>query len=283
MRILVLGANGMLGHVVCRVMSEKPQYIVTGTVRDRMAPNALASGAVRIMPGVTVEDPDAIRRVFEAVQPEAVVNCIGLVKQLAAAADPLQVIPINALLPHRLAALCQSAGVRLVHISTDCVFSGHKGNYTEADVPDPVDLYGRSKLLGEVDYPHTITLRTSIIGPELGGQRGIVGWFLSQQTPVKGFRRAIFSGLPTVELANLICSVVLPRHHLHGLFHVASSPISKFDLLGLISAAYGKTNQIIPDDELIVDRSLCGQRFAEASGYVSPPWPDLVRKMREFG
>jgi dTDP-4-dehydrorhamnose reductase len=219
---------------------------------------------------------------FAKVKPHVVINCIGLIKQLAEADDPLSAIPINALLPHRLARLCDVAGARLVHMSTDCVFAGTKGMYTEADMSDAKDLYGRSKYLGEVDYPHAITLRTSIIGHELSGAHSLVGWFLAQQGSVRGFRRAIFSGLPTVELARVIRDHVIPHPELRGLYHVSAEPINKFDLLTLVARAYGKTIDITPDDKLAIDRSLDSSRFRQATGYQPEPWPELVRRMREF-
>jgi dTDP-4-dehydrorhamnose reductase len=274
----------MLGHTMFRVLLDDPAHDVTGTVRGDDAARRLGTDAAkRLVTGVDVEQPDALIRVFAAARPQAVINCIGLVKQLAVARDPLRTLPINAVLPHRLAALCQATGARLIHIGTDCVFSGKTGNYGETDIPDADDLYGRSKLLGEVDYPHAVTLRTSIIGPELNGNQGLLGWFLSQDGPVQGFRRAIFSGLPTVELAGVIRDRVLPRPELRGLYHVASSPINKFELLRLIAAAYGRTNDIRPDDELVIDRSLNGRRFEEITAYAAPAWPVLVRRMHDFG
>jgi dTDP-4-dehydrorhamnose reductase len=170
----------------------------------------------------------------------------------------------------------------LVHVSTDCVFSGAKGHYLETDFPDAYDLYGRSKLLGEVDYPHAITLRTSIIGHELSGNRSLIGWFLAQQGSVKGFARAVFSGLPTVELARVVRDCVLPRPALRGLYHVAAQPINKCDLLKLVAATYGKTIKIVPSEDLVIDRSLNADRFRVATGYVAPPWPDLIQRMFEF-
>jgi dTDP-4-dehydrorhamnose reductase len=216
------------------------------------------------------------------VRPSVVVNCIGLVKQLAQADDPLSALPINALLPHRLARLCGLVGARFVHISTDCVFNGRKGSYLESDPSDAEDLYGRSKYLGEVAYPHSITLRTSIIGHELSSAHGLVGWFLAQEGTVKGYRKAIFSGLPTVELSRIVRDVVLPQPELSGLYHVAAEPIAKYDLLQLVRDAYGKTIAIEPDDGVSIDRSLNAERFRKATGYVAPPWPELVERMRDF-
>ncbi|WP_454866419.1 dTDP-4-dehydrorhamnose reductase family protein [Pseudomonas umsongensis] len=283
MRVMVLGVSGMLGNAVYRVLSNNLDLSVFGSARGEGARKFFSESlAEQIIPGVDVEDQDSLVKAFGAVRPDVVVNCVGLVKQLADANDPLQAVPINTLLPHRLAALCKVAGARLIHISTDCVFSGEKGGYVESDFPDAYDLYGRSKLLGEVDYPHAITLRTSIIGRELTGHRSLVGWFLAQQGAVQGFKRAIFSGLPTMELARVISEFVLPRPELHGLYHVASKPINKFDLLTLVANVYGKDTKIVPSDKLIIDRSLNADRFREATGYVAPEWPVLVKYMHDF-
>lgn len=283
MKVMILGVTGMLGNAMFRVLSERADLAVYGAARSNSARQHFSDNlSGRIIVGTDVENNDSLVRAFAAVRPDVVVNCVGLVKQLADANDPLQAVPINTLLPHRLAALCQATGARLVHISTDCVFSGAKGNYLETDFPDAYDLYGRSKLLGEVDYPHAITLRTSIIGNELSGHRSLVNWFLAQQGAVKGFTRAIFSGLPTVELATVVRDVVLPRKELHGLYHVSAKPINKFDLLQMLAQAYGKNIEINPSEELVIDRSLNSDRFKEATGYAPPEWPTLIQRMCEF-
>ena len=220
--------------------------------------------------------------VFTRVQPEVVINCVGLIKQLSDAKNPLTALPINAMLPHRLARLCELGGVRLIHVSTDCVFSGRKGLYLESDLSDAEDLYGKSKYIGELhELPHAITLRTSIIGHELNSNYALVDWFLSQHGGVKGFTKAIFSGLPTVELARVMKDFVIPHPKLNGLYHVAAEPIDKFRLLSLVAAQYGKLIEIRPDDALVIDRSLDGARFREATGYVAPDWPELVRRMHQ--
>jgi dTDP-4-dehydrorhamnose reductase len=283
MNVLIIGASGMLGNAMFRTFAADARFSVTGTVRNissrRWFEESLQE---RILPGVEVEQADSLAAAFRAVKPALVINCVGVVKQLAAADDPLITLPINALLPHRLAALCDIAGARLVQISTDCVFSGAKGGYVESDFPDADDLYGRSKLLGEVDYPHAITLRTSIIGHELGGARSLVNWFLAQQGPVKGFTKAIFSGLPTVVLAELVRDVIVARPELHGLYHVAAAPIAKYDLLQLVAEVYGKQIDIVPSDALVIDRSLDAGRFHAATGYTAPAWPALIARMRQF-
>lgn len=284
MRILVLGATGMLGNAVMRLLAQCPAHQIFGSVRTTGALHLLHKDLhPNVIGGVDVENIDSLTRLFAVVHPDVVINCIGLVKQLAEADDPLAAIPINALLPHRLARLCEVAGARLVHISTDCVFSGAKGMYTESDASDAKDLYGRSKFLGEVDYPHAITLRTSIIGHELNGARSLVGWFLAQEGSVMGFKRAIFSGLPTVEIARVIRDYVIPYPELRGLYHVSAEPITKFDLLTLVAQTYGKTIDIKADEQLVIDRSLDSTRFRQATGFMPQSWPELLLTMREFG
>jgi dTDP-4-dehydrorhamnose reductase len=283
MRILVLGASGMLGNAMMRVLSESPALEVFGTVRSSGAGRFFAPDiAERLLPGVDVEQHDALVKLFARVRPDAVVNCIGLVKQLADAEDPLVALPLNAMLPHRLARLCELAGARLVHMSTDCVFSGRQGGYRESDAPDAEDVYGRSKLLGEVAYPHAITLRTSIIGHELQSAHGLVGWFLSQEKQCKGYTKAIFSGFPTAVLAQIVRDVVLPRADLSGVYHVAAQPISKYDLLKLVADVYGKEIEIVPSEQVAIDRSLNADRFREATGYVAPDWPQLIETMHTY-
>lgn len=282
-RILVLGASGMLGNAVLSLFAQSTGYQTFGSVRSmnamRLLPQKLQQ---HIVTGVDVENSDSLHHLFARVRPNFVINCIGLVKQLAIADSPLSALPINAMLPHRLAQICEIAGARLIHMSTDCVFSGDKGMYIETDVADATDLYGRSKHMGEVDYPNAITLRTSIIGHELDGARSLIGWFLSQQGSTKGFRRAIFSGLPTFEIARIIRDFVIPHPELRGLYHVSAEPINKYELLSLVAQTYQKHIEIIPDDSFTIDRSLNSERFRLATAYTPPEWPTLIKQMFEF-
>jgi dTDP-4-dehydrorhamnose reductase len=284
MRVLVLGATGMLGNAVLRLFADSPGFDVYGSARSNSGVRLLRGDLqARVKVGVDVENADSLARLFDVVRPNAVINCVGLVKQLAEADDPLAALPVNALLPHRLSRMCSLVGARLVHLSTDCVFAGNRGNYHEHDAPDAQDLYGRSKLLGEVvGAAHTITLRTSIIGHELSTEHGLVNWFLAQSGPVNGYRRAVFSGLPTVEVARIIRDYVLPNKQLNGLYQVSAAPIDKLSLLQLVATEYGRTTKIVPDDRVVIDRSLDSTRFRQTTGYIPPTWSELIQRMQAF-
>jgi len=283
MRVLVLGASGMLGSAVFRAFDGYALHEVWGLVRNEsFLPYFSSAQRRRLVTGVDVLDDAALSAAFARVRPTVVINCIGLIKQKDHAQDPLVVLPINAMLPHRLSALCAPHNVRLLHISTDCVFSGRKGMYTEADPSDAEDLYGKSKYIGEVrDGAHAVTLRTSIVGRELNSSRALVDWFLAQQGSVHGFSRSIFSGVTAIELARVMRDVVLPNPGLYGLYHVSAAPISKFDLLKLVAAQYRKTIEILPDDTQVIDRSLDSSRFLQATAYRAPSWESMVRVMHE--
>jgi dTDP-4-dehydrorhamnose reductase len=282
-KVLVLGASGMLGHTVLRYLAQSPGFSVVGSVRSERARELLPEelrGQIVCAPSV---ETDCLVQLLDRVRPKVVVNCVGVVKQLAEADDPLAAIPVNSLLPHRLLRVCKLAGARVVHFSTDCVFSGAKGMYREVDSADATDLYGRSKLLGELNDTMALTLRLSVIGPELDGTHGLLGWFLSQRGHTRGFRRAIFSGVTTVELARVLRDFVLPRPELRGVLHLAADPISKYELLTLIARIYGVAIDIEPDDKLVIDRSLDSRLFRQLTGYVAPSWPELISVMRQFG
>lgn len=281
-RVLILGASGMLGNAAMRVFTAEPGYEVCGTVRSSAAISHF-SGPLRerIIAGIEAENADHLLEAVARFRPDTILNCIGVIKQFAASSDPLVALPLNAILPHRLARLCQAVGARLVHISTDCVFDGRRGDYREGDVADATDLYGRSKLLGEVDYPNAITLRTSIVGHELTGNHALLDWFLSQENAVNGFVKAIFSGLTTVELSRVVARHVVPRPELRGLYHLSADPISKHDLLSLVADVYGKNIDIVPCETPVIDRSLSSEKFRAATGYTPPNWRTLVRTLKE--
>lgn len=281
-KILILGGTGMLGHLLLRYLSVFPEYDVFATARSLpgIRKHFPADLLARFHPGsVDANYFDSFIRALASIQPDIVINCIGIIKQLPLADDPLTAITVNALLPHRISLISRTAGARVIHVSTDCVFNGVKGMYTENDQSNAEDLYGRTKFLGEVRYPHCVTLRTSIIGHELKGRYGLIEWFLAQSQKVRGFRKAIYSGFPTIELARIIRDYVLPKPELSGVYHVASEPISKYDLLKLVAARYNKAIEIDPYDDFVQDRSLDSTVFRSATGYRPPSWDNLVEMM----
>jgi dTDP-4-dehydrorhamnose reductase len=283
MRVLLLGASGMIGSTVLRVLSESKDFEVYGSIRDEGVRQFFSESVCKhLIAGIDVVNSDVLVRVLDLVQPAVVINCAGLTRHRPEVEDPLVAIPINTLMPHRLAGLCKLIGARLVHVSTDCVFSGEKGSYIETDFADARDVYGKSKAMGEVTSPHTVTLRTSTIGHEFQTKYGLLEWFLSREGRCKGYNRAIFSGLPTVVFAAVLRDVVIPRPELSGLYHVAAQAIDKFDLLNRIAKVYGKQIEIEPDDRLAIDRSLNGERFRNATGYVAPEWDSLINMMHEY-
>ena len=286
MRILVLGGAGMLGHKMFQVARARfPDTWCTlrGTRSDpSLAPIAADLADGRIAERLDAMDWTAVEAVLQDIRPRVVVNCIGIVKQRSDASAAIPSITINSLLPHRLAAALAAWGGRLVHISTDCVFSGRAGHYTEADQSDAEDLYGRSKFLGEVAEPNALTLRTSMIGRELRQRRSLLEWVLQQNgRTIRGFRRALYSGLTTNELAAVVLRVIEHHPALSGVYQVTGHTISKYDLLRLIVDVLGLDIRVEPDDEFVCDRSMVGEKFRAATGYVSPPWPALLRAVSD--
>lgn len=279
--VLILGGTGMLGHVLFRRLSLNPDLIVHATARSLsgIENSFSAESRTRIRTDVNANNFDEVIRALAAIQPDVVINCIGLIKQLPLASDPLASITVNAQLPHRITMICRAAKARMIHISTDCVFDGKKGGYTENDPPNADDLYGQTKMLGEVSYPHSVTLRSSIIGHELKARFGLIEWFLSQREPVRGYTKAIYSGFTTVEMARIISDFVLPNPKLSGIYNLSSAPISKHDLLQLVARRYRKNIEIRPYDGFVIDRSLDSTLFRTQTGYAPPSWDKLVEEM----
>ncbi len=282
MRVLILGASGMLGHKLWQVCRNR--FETWGTVRSSYQEYARYGffDPERLLGGVDASEFDTVLRAFETAQPNVVINAIGIIKQLSTSKDPIVSITVNSVFPHRLAQLCKSTSTRLIHMSTDCVFSGRKGMYTEDDIPDADDLYGRSKLLGELSGPDCLTLRTSIVGRELQTTHSLVEWFLSNHgRSVRGYTNAIFSGFPSLTLANIIADIINREPDLSGLYHVSSEPISKYQLLCLLRDTWRIPIEIEPFPGVCVDRSLDSSRFRAATGYVPPLWPEMVQAMAD--
>jgi len=283
MRILILGVTGMLGHTLFKILNQSSAHEIHGTYRSINSNIPLCyKNNKNLTAGVNVLDIDLIKNLMNNCKPNVVINCVGLIKQLDAIDDPLVAIPINSLFPHQLYNICEGLNTRLIHISTDCVFSGRHGGYRESDNPDPSDLYGKSKLLGEINNKNAVTIRTSIIGHELNAKLSLLEWFLCQKIMVKGYAKAFFSGLPTVELSRVIIDKILPKSDIAGLYHLASHKISKFELLKIIANVYQKEIDIIEDSSLVIDRSLNSDMFNSTFKYQPPSWSKLVQDMYEF-
>lgn len=279
LRVLILGGGGMLGHRLLSHLQVRHSVKVT-LRRDRRAYEGVGLfDASNTYDGVDVSSTDRMLEIVSDFRPEAIVNAVGLVKQRPIAHESIPSLEVNALLPHRLALVAASAGARFLHFSTDCVFSGRGGNYSEADMPDPEDLYGRTKLLGEVAQAHCLTLRSSLIGQELDRKSSLVEWFLAQKGPVLGYRRTVFSGFTTIEIARIVEMLLTKHPDAHGVWHVSSEPIDKFSLLGLVKKHYRLGTEIVPDDEVRCNRSLDSSRFRERFDYSPPSWDAMIAEM----
>lgn len=280
MRILVLGGDGMLGHQLYSHL--QPRHEVRVTLRQDLAayqgdPLFQAETAYA---GTDVRSTERLLEVLADFRPDAVVNCVGIVKQRPTAKESIPSLEINALLPHRLSVICKGIGSRLIHLSTDCVFSGRKGNYLESDLSDAEDLYGKTKYLGEVHDDHCITLRTSIIGRELARNKSLLEWFLAQRGKVKGFTRAIYTGFTTIEMSRIIEDILMNHPGKGGVYQVSSDPINKYDLLLLFREKLGHELEITPDDSFVCDRSLDSARFRKEFDYIPPTWEAMISELR---
>ncbi|MBO56260.1 MAG: NAD(P)-dependent oxidoreductase [Verrucomicrobiales bacterium] len=282
MRLLILGGSGMLGHQLWR--SLHAQHDIWVTLRRPtadFAPYHLFDEAKSIQVD-DITDDATLGQALAQAKPDAVINCVGLIKQRDEASDEALTVRVNAEFPHRLAKRCGETGARLIHFSTDCVFAGTRGNYTEDDPADATDLYGQSKHRGEVTGPQCVSLRTSVIGHELGTNLALLDWFISQRSQtINGFKKAIYSGFTTLEMARIVERILTQHAALSGLWHVASEPISKFDLLQLCREKLGWEGIIEPNDEFVCDRSLNGDRFNEATGYKPPGWQAMISELAQ--
>lgn len=282
MRILIIGATGMLGSMLLRVYAKETDWMVLATARTSALPLGLTHLEKQIVPNVEITDPEILEPLLEQYQPDVVINAAVLRRSNHNADDVAQMISVNAIWPQRLAAATMRRGIRLIHISSDGVFSGRRGNYLESDTPDPDCAYSLSKLLGEPIEPNCIILRTSLIGSSPRASDGLVDWFMNQKGVVRGRRRSIFSGVTTAEMAHIISDYVIPNATLNGLFHLSSSPISKFELLQLIADKHRPEIIVIPDHEVEINRSLIGEKFQVATGYIAPSWDAMISSMFEM-
>lgn len=283
MNILVLGAAGLLGNAIFNVFGESRRYQVAGTIRDNSIRDHFASDLLENLIVVKdLENIDNLKALLDDVTPDVVINCISLSN--IGHQNPMRIMEVFAVFSQRLAHLCRQRNARLIQMGSDGVFSGNRGNYSEEDLPDAEDPYGKAKLLGEVGGLNEITIRTSIIGTNPVYKRGLIEWFLTQKD-CRLHTKAIFSGFPTTVLADIIHDEIIPRSDMCGIFHLAANPISKFDLLNLVAEKYGISINIVRDDTVVIDRSLNAGKFNKITGYSPPTWPDLIDAMqaRKFG
>ncbi|MDY6854448.1 MAG: SDR family oxidoreductase [Thermodesulfobacteriota bacterium] len=279
MKILILGITGMLGHAVWFNLKESHEAFgsIRGNLKELSESCSLFNeNDKNILYGIDVHNDNDLKRALDIAEPGAIVNCVGVVKQLDASKFPIPSISLNALFPHRLAKMCNERNIRMIHISTDCVFSGKRGGYVESNIPDAHDLYGRTKVLGEVTENDCLTIRTSIVGRQLSGSSGLFEWFLSQNGEVRGYRKAIFSGLTTYALSDIIRTLIEGHPTVSGLYHVSSEPISKYDLLNKLKNLLKLDTEIISDDRVVIDRSLDSTKFRELTHIYIPSWDEML-------
>ena len=280
MRILILGGDGMLGHQLLTYL--QPRHEVCVTLRQDLAAYSTYGifSTDNAYTGIDVRSLDRLVEVLSDFRPEAVINAVGIVKQRSTAKESIPSLEINALLPHRLAVLCKGIGARLVHLSTDCIFSGKKRNYKESDPSDAEDLYGKTKFLGETQDNHCLTLRTSIIGRELSRNKSLLEWFLAQSGTVKGFIKAIYTGFTTLEMSRIIENMLVNHPDASGVYQVSSDPINKYDLLHLFREKLGHKVEIVPDYSFCCDRSLDSTRFRKEFSYTPPTWDAMIEELK---
>ncbi len=280
MRVLVFGGTGMLGHKLVQVLGEKFEVWTTVRGDESTVERFGIFDSGRTIGNFEATNAESVRLAVETAEPAVVINAIGIVKQSPVSRDVVHTIELNSIFPHRIADLSARCGFRLITISTDCVFDGRRGNYSESDTPDARDVYGLSKLLGEVTTGNALTLRTSIIGRELSEGHSIVEWFLSNRGGrVKGYTNAIYTGFPCSVLAEIISTLLADHPRLTGLHHVSSAPISKYDLLLLLNKYYGADIVVDPSSEVAIDRSLNSSKFRADTGFLPAAWTDMIEQM----
>lgn len=283
-KILILGVSGLLGGAVLEILGEKNINNIYGTIRNKDLDNLPVNlKKYQIIKNINAENKEQILNLFNKIKPNIIINCIGKIRLENNSNDLQKTIMVNSLLPHLLSEICSEKGVKLIHISTDGVFSGLKGNYLESDTPDCRDIYGYSKLIGEItNTTNTVTIRTSVIGHHHSRNQNLLNWFLNQTNTVKGYQSSIFSGITTIELAKIIRDYIIPNKNLYGLYHIGSNPIDKYKLLRIISKVYNKNINIIPNNDIVINRSLNFNKFSNLTGYYPSELETQINEMYDF-
>jgi dTDP-4-dehydrorhamnose reductase len=282
MKVLILGGTGMLGHQIIKgCISRNIDWLTTVRNKELLINKLGPAISGRLIEIDDIKNFKQLREVCLESKVQFIINCVGVVKQSKFASNYLESITVNSLLPHILNEICEEMNAKLIHISTDCVFDGSKGNYSEDDLSDAQDIYGKTKFLGEVNYGKTMTIRTSIIGNEITNNiHGLIDWFLAQKNTVNGYNYAIFSGVTTNELTKIILEIIIPKFFKTGLFQVASKPISKYDLLKIVANVYDKDIEIKESQDVIIDRSLSPIKFNSHTNYSPPEWDIQILHMK---
>ena len=280
MKVLVIGGTGMLGHKLLQVLSKSFETATTIRIKKEDLFNSEFHNHTKIFDNLNIENFEAVENLVKDFQPAVVINAVGIIKQLPESKNSNLILDINSIFPRRLAELISKYHFKLINISTDCVFSGKRGNYNETDISDAEDLYGKSKYLGEVIGENCLTIRTSIIGREISSTHSLIEWFLSKHGKiVKGYKNAIYSGFPTIILAEIISDLITKKPFLEGLFHISSNPINKFDLLNLVKKDFNLDIEIEPDEDFVIDRSLDSTKFRNLTGFSPDSWEKMIAKM----
>ena len=285
MKILILGSNGLVGNTITKYFLQKEDFDVFASIRDcsklKLFKKEYHKNFLVIK---NILDFDETKNILKKIKPDILINCLGITnKENLLKPDQIEnCISINSLFPHKLQRICSVIGTRLIHFSSDCIFSGRKGFYSENDLPDPPDTYGKSKLLGELNYENTLTIRKSVIGHELASKKGLLEWFLGQKDFVYGYKNVMYSGITVLELARVIDEYIIPRNDLEGILNLAGESISKFDLLKTIAAIYKNSTEIIPNETIQINRTLNGSQFNNLTGYKTKSWSSLIKSMYEF-
>ena len=282
-KILILGSTGLIGSTLLKYFSKKNNFKCYGGIQKKSDTIKLKNIKNIKLYKINYKKKRDIIKVFNQIKPDLIINCIGVTKQLVQKKKISEILRVNSVLPHYFAQIVNlQKKIRLIHFSTDCVFSGTKGKYRETDLPDAQDIYGRSKLLGELSYPNTLTLRTSCIGHELQTKYGLLNWFLDQKKSVKGYKNAIFSGLTSLEIAKVLYKFIIPNKNLEGLYHLSGKKISKYDLLNLIKKVYKKDIKININKNVKINRSLNSNSLQQITGYKPSGWNKIIKEMFEF-
>jgi dTDP-4-dehydrorhamnose reductase len=283
MKVIILGSTGMIGSALLFTLSKNKYLNVCGCSSKNYLPkNLIKNKGILLLKGFNLENHSSLENIIEKNQPNVVINCAGIVKQSSQALDYLKMINLNSIIPHKLNLLSQKYKFKIIQVSTDCVYSGKKGNYDESDIPDPIDIYGKSKSLGELINNNNLTLRCSLVGFEFFSKNGLLEWFLDQKYECKGFKNAIFSGLSTFEFAKVVENIILDHADLKGLFHISSTPISKYEFLKKISLQFSKKINIVPDVNFKINRSLNSSLFSKETGIKISDWDVMIKELYGF-